>query len=145
MGRKSLLDLVNRELELYRNLLSGQEEKIDLYLQGDLDQVMSSMNQDKKLLQGIRINHQLLREQLDGRSLTELTSELESSEREAVKDKIEQLKTLTRELGRLNIQNYRYTQASFGYTRSMLKQIFTDNANYNQNGYLQAGQKVIEF
>ena len=85
MGRKSLLDLVNRELELYRHLLTGQEEKIDLYLQGDLDQVMASMNQDKKLLQGIRTNHQLLKEQLDGRSLTELASELESSEQEAVK------------------------------------------------------------
>ena len=145
MGRKSLLYLVNRELELYRNLLTGQEEKVDLYLQGDLDRVMASMNQDKELLQGIRTNHQLLKEQLDGRSLTELTSELESTEQEAVKGKIEQLKILTRELGRLNVRNYRYTQASFGYTRSMLKEIFTDNANYNQNGYLQAGQKVIEF
>jgi len=141
----NLLDLICQELDLYRLLLTEQKQKISLYLQGDLDLVKSSMERDKNLFEGVRAIHQRLKEELDGRNLSEIFAELDTSESRALRTKIEELRRLTKELGRMNLQNYRYTRSSFGFTRAMLGEIFSENANYNQNGYLQAGGTVVEF
>lgn len=141
----NLLDLICQELDLYRLLVEEQKQKISLYLKNDLDLVKTSMDRDKNLLEGIRAIHLRLKEELDGRTLSEILVELDTSENRVLRTKIEELRRLAKELGRINLQNYRYTRSSFGFTRAMLGEIFSDNANYNQNGYLQTGGTVVEF
>jgi hypothetical protein len=145
MAGDNLLDLISRELDLYRLLVAEQEQKVSLYLQGDLDLVKSSMERDKNLLEGIRAIHQSLRKELDGQTLSETLAGLDTSESSILRMKIEELRRLVKELGRMNLQNYRYTRSSFGFTRAMLGEIFSENTNYNQNGYLQTGGTVVEF
>jgi flagellar biosynthesis/type III secretory pathway chaperone len=70
---------------------------------------------------------------------------MDSSENDMLRTRIEELRRLTSELSRMNLQNYRYVQSSFGFTRAMLGEIFSENVNYNQNGYLQTGQTFGEF
>jgi len=145
MAGDNLLDLISRELDLYRLLVAEQEQKISLYLQGDLELVKSSMERDKSLLEGIRAIHQSLSNELDGQTLSETLAGLDTSESSILRMKIEELRRLVKELGRMNLQNYRYTRSSFGFTRAMLGEIFSENTNYNQNGYLQTGGTVVEF
>lgn len=145
MGGNNLLDLICRELELYRRLISEQKLKISLYLNGDLDLVKTSIERDRRLLEGIRELNQQLTLELDGRVVSEIAAEMDPSESKALRMNIEELRRLTSELSRVNFQNHRYTQSSYGYTRAMLGEIFSQNLNYNQNGYLQTGQTVIEF
>ena len=145
MGGNNLLDLVCQELELYRLLVEEQKKKIDLYLHGDLDLVKSSMERSKSVLEGIRVLNQRLNSALDGRALADITAEMEGSESEMLRTKIDELRRLTSELSRMDLQNYRFVQSSFGFTRAMLGEIFSENVNYNQNGYLQTGQTVGEF
>jgi hypothetical protein len=145
MDVDNLLDLICRELELYRGLLSEQKQKIQLYLQGDLDQVRGSVERDRSTLEEIRSLNLLLSAELDGRELSEIMSELEPTESEQLRARITELRQLTSELSRMNVQNYRYIQSSFGFTRTMLGEIFSENINYNRNGYLQSGQHIVEF
>jgi flagellar biosynthesis/type III secretory pathway chaperone len=145
MGVNNLLDLICQELELYRRLLAEQQEKIQLYLQGDLDLVTSSVESDKRILKELRAINQRLETELDGRDLSEIAAEMDSSESERLRAKIVELRKLTGELSRMNLQNHRYVQSSFGFTRAMLGEIFSDNVNYTQNGYLRSGQTVVEF
>ena len=145
MGGNNLLDLVNQELELYRQLLTEQKEKIRLYLEGDLDRVKDSMERDRSLLKEIRAVNERVSSEMEGRVLSQVVSEMESSESDNLKTKIEELRRLTGELSRVNFQNYRYTQSCFGFTRALLVEIFSNNVNYNQNGYLQTGQTIVEF
>jgi hypothetical protein len=141
MGVDNLFDLIDRELELYRRLVTEQKQKIQLYLEGDLDRVRTSIERDKDILEEIRRLNQLLDSELDGRLLSEIASENGN----AMKIKIEELRRVTSELSRLDLQNFRYIRSSFGFTRSVLGEIFANNINYNQNGYLQTGETVVEF
>jgi hypothetical protein len=145
MGDNNLLDLINQELRLYRQLVTEQKEKIHLYLKGDLDRVKTSMERDKRVLEEIRAVNIQLSSEMGGRALSEIAAEMEASEGSTLKAKIEELRRLTSELSRVNLQNYRYTQSCFGFTRAVLGQIFSENVNYNQNGNLQTGQTVVEF
>lgn len=141
----NLLDLICQELELYRLLVAEQKQKIDLYLQGDLDLLKSSMERDKSVLERIRALNRQLTSELAGQALSDIAEEIEFSAKETLRTKIEELRRLTSELSRINLHNYRYTQSSFGFTRAMLGEIFSENINYNQNGKFQTGQTVIEF
>ena len=145
MGGNNLLDLISKELELYRLLVAEQKQKIDLYLRGDLDLVKSSIERDKSILEGIRALNGKIDAELDGRTLSDIAAEMESSVDGTLRTKIVQLRQLTSELRGMNLRNYRYVQSSFGFTRAMLGEIFSDNVNYNQNGYLQSGSTVVEF
>jgi len=145
MVANNLLDLICQELELYRLLVAEQKQKIDLYLQGDLDKVKSSMGRDKNVLEKIRALNRRLNTELDGQALSDIAAAMDSSENEMLRTRIEELRRLTSELSRMNLQNYRYVQSSFGFTRAMLGEIFSENVNYNQNGYLQTGQTFGEF
>lgn len=145
MGGNNLLDIIDQELELYRQLVTEQKEKIHLYLEGNLDQVKSSMQRDKSVLEKIRALNRQLSAELGGRRLSEIVGEMEVANSHPLRLKIEELRRLTSELSRVNLQNYRYTQSSFGFTRAVLGEIFSKNVNYNQNGYLQTGRTVVEF
>jgi len=145
MGVNNLLDLICQELELYRMLVAEQQQKIQLYLRGDLDLVTASIERDKKILEELRALNQQLDSELDGRDLSEVASGMDSTASDRLRAKIVELRQLTGELSRMNLQNYRYVQSSFGFTRAMLGEIFSENVNYNQKGYLQSGQSVVEF
>lgn len=145
MGGNNLLNLICQQLELYRLLVAEQKQKIDLYLRGDLDLVQSSMNRGKNLLEEIRVLNRRLTSELDGRTLSDIAAEMDSSEDESLRMRIEELRRLTSELSRMNLQNFRYVQSSSGFTRAMLGEIFSENINYNQNGYFQTGKTVGEF
>jgi len=145
MGVNNLLDLICQELELYRMLVAEQQQKIQLYLRGDLDLVTASIERDKKILEELRALNQQLDSELDGRDLSEVASGMDSTASDKLRAKIVELRQLTGELSRMNLQNYRYVQSSFGFTRAMLGEIFSENVNYNQKGYLQSGQSVVEF
>ncbi len=145
MAVNNLLELVSQELELYRLLVAGQRDKIKLYLEGDLDRVKTSMEHDRTVLEGIRTLNRQLGSELGQRALSEVTAEMEPSESREMRMKIDDLRRLTSELSRINLQNYRYARSSFGFTRAMLGEIFAKEVNYNRNGYLQTGQTVVEF
>jgi hypothetical protein len=145
MGVNNLLDLICQELELYRMLVAEQQQKIQLYLQGDLDLVTASIERDKRILEELRALNQELDSELDGRDLSEVASTMDPAASDKLRTKIVELRQLTGELSRMNLQNYRYVQSSFGFTRAMLGEIFSENVNYNQNGYLRSGQSVVEF
>jgi hypothetical protein len=145
MAGNNLSSLISRELELYRLLIAEQKKKIGLYLKADLDLVRISMEKDKKFLEEIRCLNAQVRSELGGRVFSEVTLEMDLSESRALQLQIEELRRLTSELSRINLQNYRYIQSSFCFTRAMLGEIFSQNSNYNQNGYLQTGQTAVEF
>jgi hypothetical protein len=145
MAGNNLSSLISRELELYRLLIGEQKRKIGLYLKADLDLVRISIEKDKKFLEEIRYLNSQVRSELGGRVFSEVTLEMDLSESRALQLQIEELRRLTSELSRINLQNYRYAQSSFCFTRAMLGEIFSQNSNYNQNGYLQTGQTAVEF
>jgi flagellar biosynthesis/type III secretory pathway chaperone len=145
MALDSLVNLVDQQLELYRHLLAEQEQKIGMYLRGELDQVRDSMEQDKILLRKIRQIHGHLRDELNGNSVNEFLASAKEARQASLRDKLRELQRLTRELQRVNLRNYRYTQNSLAFTRAMLSKIFSDNASYNLNGYLKAGNGAREF
>jgi len=145
MAVNNLIELISQELELYRLLVAGQRDKIKLYLEGDLDRVKTSMEHDRKVLEGIRTLNRQLATELDQRALSKVAAEMETTEGRALRMKIDELRRLTSELSRINLQNYRYARSSVGFTRAMLGEIFAKEVNYNRNGYLQTGQTVVEF
>lgn len=138
MALESLLTLLDQELELYRCLLKEQNRKIGMYLQGELDQVRRSMERDKILLEKLRRIHGSLRTRLQGKTLSEILATEEEANQQPLRASLEELRLLARELQHVNLRNYQYTQNSLYFTRAMLGKIFSDSANYNRNGYLQA-------
>lgn len=137
---KSLLESFGRQSKLYRELLAEQEQKISLYLEGDLDRIEVSQEREDALLDKIRFQQGALAQQLQNVPLAEALEMLDQSDRTQLKRLVEDFRVVCEELHRVNLKNFRYLHTSLSFNQIMLKQMFGDSPNYTRDGYLKTNQ-----
>ncbi|MDD9899340.1 MAG: flagellar protein FlgN [Candidatus Melainabacteria bacterium] len=132
-----LLDILDKETEVYSNYLDLAVQKKKALVENDIDKLEQITDQEKNLstkvlaLEAARV--EFLREQGFPPSiqLSELLPELDSKQRDQVKDKAEGLKKVLTECKKFTETNMALMKQSSNYINHMIK-IFTSTINGNK-------------
>ena len=141
--RSELVEWIRREVDLYEQLLSREQGRLDLLLYGKPEEILLSSTGDGDLLQEIKACEQKIHTLVSGVPLMETARHIGHPHRTVLEPLLRRFRQIVVELRRVNLQNFRYLQNSLDYTRCMMQACFGSAAGYDNCGILHSDKNPV--
>ncbi len=142
MKFQDVVDLLEREVDLYERLLETQVLRFEGLLQESPDS-QEKTDPEAPLTHAIRDTEDRIRALLGKTSVSEWTRGLEGERRVEARTLLRRLQAATRELLRVNLRNYRYVYGSLSFAQGMLQELFRSFASYDGQGQLSPNTEGV--
>ncbi len=142
MKFQDVVDLLEREVNLYEKLLETQVLRFEGLFQGSPDS-QEKTDPEAPLTHAIRDTEDRIRALLGETSVSEWILGLEGERRVKARTLLRRLEAAIRELLRVNLRNYRYVYGSLSFVQGMLQEIFRSVTSYDGQGQLSPNTGAV--
>ncbi len=142
MKFQDVSDLLEREVNLYEQLLEAQVYRFEGLLQGRPDSPERT-DPEAPLTHAIRDTEERLRNLLGKTTVSEWMQGLEAERRKEARSLLRRLEAAIRELFRVKLRNYRYVYSSLSFAQGLLQEIFRTVSSYDGEGKLSPNTEGV--
>ena len=142
MKFQDVVDLLEREVSLYEQLLEIQVRRFEGLLQGRSDSPQRT-DPEAPLTHAIRDTEDRLRNLLGKTTVSEWMQGLEEEHRKEARSLVRRLEAAIRALFRVNRRNYHYVYSSLSFAQGLLQEIFRTVSSYDGEGKLSANTEGV--
>ena len=142
MKFQDVVDLLEREVQLYEHLLQTQVCRFEELLKGGSDS-QERTDPEAPLTHAIRVTEDRLRTLLGETTVSAWMGALEGERREEARSLLRRLEAAIRELLRVNLRNYRYVYSSLSFAQGLLQEFFRTVSSYDGQGKLSPNTEGV--